>query len=277
MKRILITVLLTLIYLSSYACHNSSFSIVSQTTNADGSITYVLNLDIDIGSFDSFYGVALVFNSSQNTPVVMPGGFDPLITNADLTSGTTDPLTGLIGADVNSVVGDGDWAQYDNRTDVLSYEWGGIFTAASSDLILTTSVTVMGCVESISFDGGVNAASAQCISTLNTGQNCALCSITALGLGTQTVCDPVTNTYTQEIVVTYTNEPTTGTLDVNGQSFAITSSPQTVTLTGLLADGNPVNTTAVFSDDAPCTMTTNNLFTAPLCTSCAANAGTISN
>ncbi len=280
MKKLIIFLILSLSYTFSFACHNSSFSIVSQTTNPDGSITYVLDLDIDIGGFDSFYGFAIEFSSSQNTPAVVAGGFDPSITNADLTSGNTDPLTGLIGSAVNSVASDGDWAVYDNRTDVLSYEWGGFTGAAVSDLTLTTSVTVMGCVENITFNGGVNNFSVQCISTISTGQNCATCSITALALGIQTPCVPATNTYTQEVIITYANPPASGTLDVNGQSFAITTSPQTVTLVGLVADGNPVNTTAVFSADATCTFTVNSLFTAPVAcsvTPCNANAGTISN
>ncbi|WP_170228034.1 hypothetical protein, partial [Vicingus serpentipes] len=50
---------------------------------------------------------------------------------------------------------------------------------------------------------------------------------------------------------------------VNGQSFAITGSPQTVILTGLTADGNSVNVTADFSADGACTVTSNGLFTAP--------------
>ena len=90
------------------------------------------------------------------------------------------------------------------------------------------------------------------------------CSITDITAGAQTACDPGTNTYTQEVTVTYTSAPTTGTLDVNGQSFAITASPQTVTLTGLVSDGNAVDVTAVFSDDAGCTFSVNGLFTAPV-------------
>jgi hypothetical protein len=278
MKKILLILLLNLTFITSFACDGSSISIVSQTTNPDGSITYVLDLGFDLGGFDAtHYGFTLEFLSSQNTPAVVAGGFDATLDNTDLTSGTISAMTGLIGADVNSVAVDSDWNQYDNVTNVLSYEYGGFGGAASNDYAVIMSVTVMGCVESINFDSNTNSGNAACIYSASTGVNCALCSITALATGTQTVCDPVTNTYTQEIVVTYTNEPATGTLDVNGQSFAITTSPQTITLTGLPADGLTVNTTAVFSDDAPCTFTTNNLFTAPLCTPCAANAGTISN
>ncbi len=89
------------------------------------------------------------------------------------------------------------------------------------------------------------------------------CAITALSAGTQTACDPGTNTYTQEVTVTYENAPASGTLEVNGQSFAIASSPQTVTLVDLTADGAVVDVTASFSDDAACTFTEAALFTAP--------------
>lgn len=91
----------------------------------------------------------------------------------------------------------------------------------------------------------------------------AVCNISALAAGTQTACVPATNNYTQEVIVTYSTAPATGTLDVNGQSFAITTSPQTVTLTGLTSDGAAVNVTANFSANAGCTKTTNSLFTAP--------------
>ncbi|WP_291726099.1 choice-of-anchor D domain-containing protein, partial [Bernardetia sp.] len=96
-----------------------------------------------------------------------------------------------------------------------------------------------------------------------TVQSAATCSITAISAGTQTACVPASNTYTQEITVTYSNAPASGTLNVNGQTFAITSSPQTVTLTGLTADGNSVDVVAVFSADAGCTFTETNAFTAP--------------
>jgi hypothetical protein len=92
---------------------------------------------------------------------------------------------------------------------------------------------------------------------------CASCSVDGITAGTQTACNAGTNTYTQEVTVTYTNPPASGTLDVNGQSFAITTSPQTVILTNLSADGNPVDVIAAFSADGACTATVNSLFTAP--------------
>jgi uncharacterized protein YjdB len=91
----------------------------------------------------------------------------------------------------------------------------------------------------------------------------AACSITAITAGTQTACVSPANTYTQQVTVTYSNPPGSGNLVVNGQNFAIGSSPQTVTLTGLTANGASVNVTASFSAEPTCTFTVNNLFTAP--------------
>jgi hypothetical protein len=72
----------------------------------------------------------------------------------------------------------------------------------------------------------------------------------SVAVGQQGACDD--DEYTQDLIVTYSNEPATGTLDINGQSFPIGTSPQTVTLTNLPADGNPVNVFATFSDNPNC-------------------------
>ena len=108
--------------------------------------------------------------------------------------------------------------------------------------------------------GTCSAAMDTVVVTVNA---CAACSITGLAAGAQSACVPASNTYTQDVTVTYSNPPGSGTLNVNGQTFSISGSPQTVTLTGLTANGNPVNVTAIFSADPACTMTTNGLFTAP--------------
>lgn len=89
------------------------------------------------------------------------------------------------------------------------------------------------------------------------------CSISAITAGTPTACVPATNTYTVDITVTYTNPPVTGDIEVNGQTFAVTSSPQTVTLTGLPSSGAVVDVTVVFADDGTCTYTETGVYTAP--------------
>ncbi|MCB0644141.1 MAG: thrombospondin type 3 repeat-containing protein, partial [Phaeodactylibacter sp.] len=89
------------------------------------------------------------------------------------------------------------------------------------------------------------------------------CSITGLSAGAQSACNPVDNSYEQEVIVSYSNPPATGMLMVNGQQFAIGSSPQTVILAGLTADGLDVDVTATFTDDPGCTYSQTALFTAP--------------
>ena len=96
--------------------------------------------------------------------------------------------------------------------------------------------------------------------TISAATNCAITNLEAL---IQTSCVESSNSYTQQVRVTYNDPPASGNLIVNNQSFAISSSPQTVTLTGLAADGASVNVTASFSDDLGCNFTSNALFTAP--------------
>lgn len=270
---LLITILFTFAQ-KALACNSSTISIVSQVTNADGSVTYTLDLTTELGGLDAtFYGFALSFNSTFNTPTVVIGGTFPTttsITNGDLTAGSlTGTLQGLTAGNINSVVGDSDWNSLMGLTNVLSFESSELFGATSNDISMQVQVTVMGCVQDIDFYASVNSGSNSCIHNVSTGVSCAPCSITALSAGTQTPCVSGSNSYTQEVTVTYANAPASGNLTVNGQSFAITTSPQTVVLTNLSANGNAVNTTAAFSASPTCTFTSNNLFTAPA----ACNAG----
>jgi len=94
---------------------------------------------------------------------------------------------------------------------------------------------------------------------------CNPCSVLSIAPGMVSPCDFSNGTYSAEIIVVHTNAPTNGTLDVNGQAFAITSSPQVVTLTNLVADGLPVSVTALFSADPACSLNISNVFLAPLC------------
>ncbi|WP_367391734.1 hypothetical protein [Lewinella sp. LCG006] len=89
------------------------------------------------------------------------------------------------------------------------------------------------------------------------------CSITNLTVGAQSGCNATDNTYTQAITVFYQNPTMGGMLVVNGQSFAVTGSPQTITLIGLDSDGQAVDVTAEITGGDQCTLTANALFTAP--------------
>ncbi|MFC0605631.1 PQQ-dependent sugar dehydrogenase [Winogradskyella pulchriflava] len=91
-----------------------------------------------------------------------------------------------------------------------------------------------------------------------------LTSIDNIVTSTQSSCNFTDNTYSQDLIVTYTNPPATGSLVINEQSFPITGSPQTVTLTGLDSDGLDVEVTAEFTDGYETLYRSNGaLFTAP--------------
>lgn len=142
-----------------------------------------------------------------------------------------------------------------------TYSWeavgGGFGPTAGNPVIVSPTVTTEYVVEVTT--GGCSSQT----DTVEVVVNTCACSIDDITAGNQTNCVSATNQYTQEVIVSYTGEPGTGTLDVNGTSVAITGSPQTVTLTGLTADGNAVNVTANFSALPSCIATENSLFTAP--------------
>jgi gliding motility-associated-like protein len=80
------------------------------------------------------------------------------------------------------------------------------------------------------------------------------------------------NTYDANLTVSYLNPNTPcglggtlGNLIVNGQQFIVTTSPQTITLTNLPADGQAVNINAFFDGDySSCQYNATNVFTAPI-------------
>lgn len=98
------------------------------------------------------------------------------------------------------------------------------------------------------------------------------CLITNIQIGIQSACDPINNTYTQELIVDYSQAPNSGFIEINNQQFTIASSPQTITLTNLNADGLPVDVDAFFTNDINCQLTIPNLFIAPVSCSTPGNS-----
>jgi gliding motility-associated-like protein len=90
--------------------------------------------------------------------------------------------------------------------------------------------------------------------------SCIISNVTA---GTTGACDPINNRYTQDLTLTYDLEPTSGDLVVNGQIFAITGSPQTVTLENLDSDALSLDVLAFFTEDPSCRREISALITAP--------------
>lgn len=89
------------------------------------------------------------------------------------------------------------------------------------------------------------------------------CKIEAITVGTQTPCIASSNFYNQQLTLVYDQPPAAATINVNGQLFPVTSSPQTITLVDLDSDGLPVNVNAFFVESPTCKITQNNLFSAP--------------
>ncbi|GAA0876892.1 hypothetical protein GCM10009118_33020 [Wandonia haliotis] len=92
--------------------------------------------------------------------------------------------------------------------------------------------------------------------------NDCICTMTNAVVEEVTVCDPEDNTYETTITVEYEDAPG-GNLNVNGQLFAATGSPQTITLTGLNANGETVDLTVDFEEDASCMYSIQTAWTAP--------------
>jgi len=109
-------------------------------------------------------------------------------------------------------------------------------------------------------DGNCLQISTNCKSiTINAG--CRILSVTP---GTQTACVIATNAYSQELIFEYDRAPNTGKINVNGQEFDVTASPQTITLVGLDSDGLPVDVNAYFTELPDCRYEKTGLFTAPV-------------
>lgn len=89
------------------------------------------------------------------------------------------------------------------------------------------------------------------------------CQITNISVGDQSSCIAATNFFNQTLTLEYDMPPQSGDLIVNGQIFAITGSPQTITLTDLDSDGLSVTVEAFFSERPACRSLINDLFVAP--------------
>lgn len=80
------------------------------------------------------------------------------------------------------------------------------------------------------------------------------CAITAITEGNQLPCDPISQTYTQQVIIAHEYGPASGWLVVNGEQKAIGSSPQAITLLNQPADGQTVNVSAYFTAEETCAL-----------------------
>lgn len=269
---LLLPVFCLLLFHSGKACDEAHVTIASIIDNMDGTYTVTYDMCVEFyGLEGSPYGWAFNYNN-PNTIVVQ--SFSP----ATVTDLDGDVFTGTIRDGNCDAQGDNVYGACDAVNNVLQYYFPGFLPTNNGvdTLCFSVTMTIVGYPTSVDVVTNVGATSfGSCTKTL-LFPTPPVCGITSLAAGTQTACNPGNGTYTQEVVVTYANPPASGTLDVNGQSFAIGTSPQTVVLTGLTADGNPVNVSAAFSAEPSCNDAQTSLFTAPASCGCGANAGTIS-
>jgi|GEM_PF-1673147 len=105
--------------------------------------------------------------------------------------------------------------------------------------------------------------------------NLSACNITNITTSNISSCDnngtpsdPTDDNFSVNVIVTFSDAPTTGTLDLTGDGTASVSvsgltSPYTFTGVIMSADGGAINTIATFSDETTCTFTNSNAGTAP--------------
>ena len=92
------------------------------------------------------------------------------------------------------------------------------------------------------------------------GGTCALNSYT---LGEQSACNPIDGTYSQSVSLFFQYSAGAGDVMVNDQTFSVTNDQVNVTLTGLVADGEPVNMLITFTEDDACAFAVFDAWTAP--------------
>ena len=89
------------------------------------------------------------------------------------------------------------------------------------------------------------------------------CAIVDLDVETTEACNFRDNLYNVSVSFEVELGPSSGDVTINGQTFPFRAGRNTVELVDLLADGQPVDLTFSFSEDAGCTKTEFNVFDAP--------------
>ncbi len=257
---------------TAYACDEASTSINTITDNMDGTYDVTYDICVEYFGLEGSPSSWSIHYNNPNTTVIT--GFSP----ASITSLSGDIYNGTIRDGNCDAEEDNVYGACDGVNNVLQYYTTEAFPGNGTTVNLCFSVTTTIQGYPMSVDIIVNGGEtvfATCTQTLNFPPLPA-CNISAITAGPQTACS--NGTYSQDVIVTYVDPPTSGTLVVNGQSFPIGMSPQTVTLSGLTADSNPVNVSAQFSGELTCNFTANNVFTAPApCGGCIGSPGFIQN
>lgn len=89
------------------------------------------------------------------------------------------------------------------------------------------------------------------------------CFLYDFEIGNQSPCIPETNTYSQTLSFSVDMGPGSGTVEVNGQTFPVSSDQVEITITDLIANSQPVDLEFFFSDNNGCDGVYEDVFVAP--------------
>ncbi|SDZ75327.1 CARDB domain-containing protein [Psychroflexus halocasei] len=136
-------------------------------------------------------------------------------------------------------------AQASNGTAPYSYSWSN----GSTDEVLEAqagsySVTVIDASGKQAVISGIIDEDTYC--------SPPSCNLSAVSFEIGSECDPNTGVYSTNLVVAYENEPTQGSITVNGTDYPITGSPQSFDID---FTAGPVNYNISFTDDSSCNLT----------------------
>jgi hypothetical protein len=87
------------------------------------------------------------------------------------------------------------------------------------------------------------------------------CAIQDISSGSQLACNPLTNTYTQHLVISYENTPSSGFFNVNGTLHAINNSPQIISLANTPGNSETVDVEIFVTTEETCSAYAINCYT----------------
>ena len=156
---------------------------------------------------------------------------------------------------------------YDNAPPGLLNVNGSLFTVTGSpQTVSLNNLPSDGAnVEVTAYFTGDPSCAATQAALFTAPQSCSggTCDLISSTIETQTPCDPLDGTYTQQVTLQFAFSTGAGDVDVNGQVFPVSNNVANVTLTGLVADGNPVTLLITFTEDNACGFAVFDAWTAP--------------
>ncbi len=136
-------------------------------------------------------------------------------------------------------------ASASNGTAPYTYNWSNGTTGEVLDAPAGTySVTVVDAAGKQAFATGIIEEDSTCTPPS--------CSLSAVSFEIGSECDLNTGVYSTNLVVAYENEPTQGSITVNGTDYPITGSPQSFDID---FTAGPVNYTVSFTEENSCNLT----------------------